>query len=181
MSAKDESIYFLNAGSPEAEHRRLNTQHFVFTDIMQEDLLPPHIASSLAASPTPPKILDLATGSAIWLVEIAKTLPPEAELVGVDLDTSKFPPASSLPSNISLQTANIHEPFPEELLGKFDVVHLRLIIFALKDGLGIDLVKNLMTLLKPGGYLVWTETGPVSRLDYESLSFSLKDVTRHIH
>ncbi|KAI1810827.1 hypothetical protein GGS20DRAFT_579569 [Poronia punctata] len=161
MAVATDTIYFLNAGSPDAEHDRLNTQHHVFTAIMQDDLLPPQVASAIATLSTPPKILDIATGSAIWLREIAKTLPAESELIGVDLDTSKFPPADSLPSNITLRTANMHEPFPEEMLGKFDVVHIRLIIFALKENLGADLAKNLMTLLKPGGYFVWTETGPL--------------------
>ncbi|TRX93966.1 hypothetical protein FHL15_005044 [Xylaria flabelliformis] len=155
------SIYLLNDGSAESEQGRLNRQHRLFDDIMQNDLLPPHIASSLNASSTPPKIVEIATGSAIWLLDIAKTFSPDAELVGIDFDTSKFPSASDLPPNITLRQSNMFEPFPNDLVGKFDVVNVRLIVFALKDGYGIELVRNLMTLLKPGGYIVWTETGPV--------------------
>lgn len=153
-----ESVYFLNAGAAEAERERLNKQHRLFDDIMNNELLPPHITSALSTSPEPPKILEIATGTAVWLTELAKTLPADAELVGLDYDTSKFPP--SLPSNITLRQANMYEPFPSDLLGKFDVVNVRLIIFALKVGQGTDLVKNLMTLLRPGGYIVWAETGP---------------------
>jgi ubiquinone/menaquinone biosynthesis C-methylase UbiE len=155
-----ESIYILNAGSAQSEHDRLNSQHHLFNDVLQNDLLPPHITSSLSRLPTPPKVLEIATGTAVWLTEIAKTLSPDAELVGLDFDTSKFPPQSSLASNITLRQANMFEPFASDLLGKFDVVNVRLIIFALKAGYGTDLVKNLMTLLKPGGYIVWSETGP---------------------
>ncbi|KAI1741934.1 hypothetical protein F4680DRAFT_464239 [Xylaria scruposa] len=154
------SIYLLNDGSAEPEQVRLNRQHRLFDDIMQNDLLPPHIASSLDSSSTPPKIVEIATGSAIWLLDIAKTFSPDAELVGIDLDTSKFPSASDLPPNITLRQANMFEPFPNDLIGKFDVVNMRLIVFALKEGYGTELVRNLMTLLKPGGYMVWTETGP---------------------
>ncbi|KAI0431740.1 hypothetical protein F5Y09DRAFT_303708 [Xylaria sp. FL1042] len=154
-----ESVYFLNAGAAQSEHDRLNRQHRLFDDMMQNDLLPPHIASSLSASPTPPNILEIATGTAVWLSEVAKTLPADAELVGLDYDTSKFPPSHA--PNITLRQANMYEPFPEDLLGKFDVVNVRLIIFALKVGQGTDLVRNLMTLLKPGGYIVWAETGPL--------------------
>ncbi|KAI0118234.1 S-adenosyl-L-methionine-dependent methyltransferase [Nemania sp. FL0031] len=157
-----DSIYILNAGSAQSEHDRLNLQHHLFNDMMQNDLLPPHIATSLSSSPTPPKVLEIATGTGIWLSEIAKTLSPDAELVGLDFDTSKFPAPSSLAPNITLRQANMFEPFPSDLLGEFDVVNIRLIIFALKDGYGTNLVKNLMTLLKPGGYIVWAETGPVS-------------------
>ncbi|GAW24526.1 hypothetical protein ANO14919_141130 [Xylariales sp. No.14919] len=155
-----ESIYFLNAGAAQAEQDRLNRQHRLFDDMMQNDLLPPHIASALATSPTPPKVLEIATGTAVWLTEVAKTLRPDAEFVGLDYDTSKFP--TSLPPNITLRQADMFKPFPSDLLGKFDVVNVRLIIFALKEGQGTDLVKSLMTLLKPGGYVVWAETGPVS-------------------
>ncbi|KAJ8120366.1 hypothetical protein ONZ43_g2908 [Nemania bipapillata] len=160
VSNNTESIYILNAGSAQSEHDRLNSQHHLFNNIMQNDLLPPHITTSISNSKTPPKIVEIATGTAVWLSEIAKTLSPDAELVGLDFDTSKFPPPSSLASNITLRQANMFEPFPTDLLGKFDVVNVRLIIFALKDGLGTDLVKNLMTLLKPGGYISWAETGP---------------------
>ncbi|KAI1129266.1 hypothetical protein F5Y10DRAFT_238578 [Nemania abortiva] len=163
MLTKDstDSIYILNAGSAQTEHDRLNSQHHLFNNIMQNDLLPPHIASSLSNSPTPPKILEIATGTGVWLSEIAKTLSPDAELVGLDFDTSKFPALSSLAPNITLRQGNMFEPFPSDLLGKFDVVNIRLIIFALKEGYGPNLVKNLMTLLKPGGYIVWAETGPL--------------------
>ncbi|KAI1309560.1 hypothetical protein F5Y03DRAFT_348001 [Xylaria venustula] len=154
-----ESVYFLNAGAAQSEHERLNKQHRLFDDMMNNELLPPHIASSLALSPTPPKVLEIATGTAIWLTEVAKTLSPEAELVGLDYDTTKFP--ASPPSNITLRQANMYEPFPSDLLGKFDVVNVRLIIFAMKEGQGIDLARNLTTLLKPGGYIVWAETGPL--------------------
>ncbi|KAI1421795.1 hypothetical protein F5Y12DRAFT_765953 [Xylaria sp. FL1777] len=158
-NVETESVYFLNAGVAQSEHDRLNRQHHLFDDMMQNDLLPPDVASSLSKSPTPPKILEIATGTAIWLSEVGKTLSPDAELVGLDYDTTKF--QSSLAPNITLRQANMYEPFPSDLLGKFDVVNVRLIIFALKEGQGTDLVKNLMTLLKPGGYIVWAETGPL--------------------
>ena len=51
----------------------------------------------------------------------------------------------------------MYRPFPPDLLGQFDVVHARLITFALKAGQGPGLVKNLMTLLWPGGWAVWSE------------------------
>ncbi|KAI1182472.1 S-adenosyl-L-methionine-dependent methyltransferase [Nemania serpens] len=157
-----ESIYILNAGSAQTEHDRLNTQHHIFTEIMQNHLLPPHIASSLSASPTPPKIIEIATGTAVWLSETAKTLPPDSELVGLDFDTSKFPSPSSLAPNITLRQANMYEPFPGDLFGRFDVVHMRLITFALKEGYAVDLAKNLMTLLKPGGHLLFSCVEPPS-------------------
>lgn len=151
----------LNDGSAQSEHDRLNLQHALLDDIMRNDLLPPHIASALSASSTPPKILEIATGTAVWLSDVAKTLSPDAELVGLDFDTSKFPEPSTLAPNISLRQANMFKPFASDLLGQFDVVNVRLIVFALKAGDGIGLAKNIMSLLKPGGHLVWTETSPL--------------------
>ncbi|KAI0547521.1 hypothetical protein F4679DRAFT_586395 [Xylaria curta] len=167
------SIYLLNDGSAESEQGRLNRQHHLFDDIMQNDLLPPHIASSLDTSSTPPKIIEIATGSAIWLLDIAKTFSPDAELVGIDFDTSKFPSASDLPPNITLRQANMFESFPNDLVGKFDVVNVRLIVFALKEGCGIELVRNLMTLLKPGGYICLTSLEPPSQawFKYQDVDF----------
>lgn len=155
-----ESMYMLNSGSSQVERDRLNVQHHLFNEIMQGHLLPPHIIAELDAASTPPKILEMATGSAVWLTEVAKTLPADAELVGLDYDTSRFPPPSSLPPNLKLGKGDMYEPFPDDLLGKFDVVHVRMILFGVKEGRGLEVARNLLTLLKPGGYLVWVETGP---------------------
>ncbi|KAJ2992242.1 hypothetical protein NUW58_g2232 [Xylaria curta] len=158
------TIYFLNAGSAQSEDERLNTQFYLFNDAVRNELLPQHISSSLSASSAPPKIMEIATGTGIWLSELAKTLPPDAELVGLDYDTSKFPPTSSLTPNITLRHADMYEPFPSDLLGKFDVVHVRLVIFAMKDGYGARLAKNLMTLLKPGGHITCLPIGMIAYL-----------------
>ncbi|KAJ3579230.1 hypothetical protein NPX13_g1340 [Xylaria arbuscula] len=117
-----ESMYMLNSGSSQAERDRLDVQHHLFNEIMQGHLLPPHIIAELNASPAPPKVLEMATGSAVWLTEVAKLLPSEAELVGLDYDTSRFPLSSSLPPNVKLCKGDMYEPFPNGLLGKFDVL-----------------------------------------------------------
>ncbi|KAI1357939.1 hypothetical protein F5Y08DRAFT_333515 [Xylaria arbuscula] len=157
-----ESMYMLNSGSSQAERDRLDVQHHLFNEIMQGHLLPPHIIAELNASPAPPKVLEMATGSAVWLTEVAKLLPSEAELVGLDYDTSRFPLSSSLPPNVKLCKGDMYEPFPNGLLGKFDVVHVRMILFGVKEGRGIEVARNLLTLLKPGGHLLVTTIEPPS-------------------
>lgn len=163
MSApnKGDSIYVLNDGSSShLERDRLDVQHEICNDVMRDELLPSHIQAELLASSSSraPKVLDVATGSASWLRAMAKLLPPKAELVGLDYDPTKFPPPSLLAGNITLREADMYRPFPGDLIGHFDVVHARLITFALKAGQGAELVKNLMTLLRPGGWIVWSET-----------------------
>ncbi|KAI1131813.1 S-adenosyl-L-methionine-dependent methyltransferase [Nemania abortiva] len=158
----DDSVYALNESTKagvEQERDRLEEQHHFFDDVMNNELLPPHIASHLAAIPSP-RVCDFATGTSIWLRELSKTLPTSAELVGLDFDASKFPRPEALPPNITLSLADGFQPFPKEFQNRFDVVHLRFFLFALKTDQGVPLVKNLLSLLRPGGWLVWTETNP---------------------
>ncbi|KAI1114488.1 S-adenosyl-L-methionine-dependent methyltransferase [Nemania sp. NC0429] len=153
-----ESLYILNRAEDQLEEEiyRLETQHHLLDDMMNNEMLPPHIAGQIAAIPSP-RVCEVATGSAIWLRKVAKTLPASAELVGLDLDTSKFPRPEALPPNIRLGSANAYEPFPEEFRGRFDVVYIRLFAFAARRGGGVALARNLASLLRPGGWLVWVE------------------------
>lgn len=152
----NESIYTLNGGVDGVERTRLDVQHPFFHNIMERQLLPAHIAAELQSNPSP-KVLEVATGSAIWLRDLAETLPKSAELIGLDFDTSKFP--TDLPPNIKLGFGDMYEPVPEELQGRFDVVHVRLILYAARKGMGVWLAKNLLSLLRPGGWLVWADGG----------------------
>ena len=49
------------------------------------------------------------------------------------------------------------EPFPKEYLGTYDLVHVKLLYAALTKDESLLAVKNLKTLLKPDGYLFWSE------------------------
>ncbi|KAI0473997.1 S-adenosyl-L-methionine-dependent methyltransferase [Xylariaceae sp. FL0804] len=153
----DKSIYILNDGDV-ADGGRLDWQHQFTDDITGNELLPQHIMMELAAHPTP-KVLDVGTGTGIWLTEMAKRLPASAEFVGLDFDTSKFP--EKLPPNVRLERADMLAPFPAGLLGRFDVVHARWIVQALKRGAAKSLVENLLTLLRPGGWVVWMDGNPL--------------------
>ncbi|KAI1079024.1 S-adenosyl-L-methionine-dependent methyltransferase [Whalleya microplaca] len=149
-----ESIYTLNDATESFEADRLSWQHGYFQGIMNDEPLPQHITTELSSNPSP-KILDLATGTGIWLTELAKVLPASAELDGLDFDSSKYP--QKLPANIKLGYANIFEPFPEELHNRYDVVNIRFLVLATKIGDGVRLVSNVLPLLKPGGWIVWTD------------------------
>ncbi|TGJ84544.1 hypothetical protein E0Z10_g4250 [Xylaria hypoxylon] len=155
------SLYILNESTKNGikqETVRLELQHRFCDDIMNNELLPSHITNQLAETPSP-RVCDIATGTAIWLKDLAETLPASAELVGLDFDVSKFPEPEALPSNIRLGFVDAYEPFPEEFQNRFDVVHLRHFILATKRDHGVPLVQNLLSLLRPGGWLVWVEAG----------------------
>lgn len=44
------------------------------------------------------------------------------------------------------------DPVPEELVGRYDVIHIRLFMLVILSGDPIPLLKNLMKLLKPGEF-----------------------------
>ncbi|RYC55860.1 hypothetical protein CHU98_g10347 [Xylaria longipes] len=158
-----DSPYILNRSDEndiKQETCRLDFQHHFFDDMMNNELLPPHITGQLAANRSP-RVCEIATGSAIWLRQLARILPVSAELVGLDFDTSKFPEPEELPSNIRLGFGDAYKPFPDEYRERFDVVHLRHFYIASKKDHGIFLVRNLLSLLRPGGWLVWAEASAI--------------------
>ena len=53
-----------------------------------------------------------------------------------------------LPGNIHFHHQNFLEPFPEEFLGKYDVVNVRVMVVALSSDEWGPAVRNLMTLLR---------------------------------
>ncbi|KAI9871737.1 MAG: hypothetical protein M1830_002509 [Pleopsidium flavum] len=50
---------------------------------------------------------------------------------------------------------------PAQLVGQFDIVHVRLITLVIKDNNALPVINNLRKLLKPGGYLQWDEVDTV--------------------
>ncbi|KAJ5619785.1 hypothetical protein N7510_003769 [Penicillium lagena] len=80
-----------------------------------------------------------------------------ADLDGFDLSDAMFPCKNALPENITFHQQNLLEPFPDEYLGKYDVVNVRVMVVALSSDEWEPAVRNLMTLLKPGGHLQWTD------------------------
>jgi SAM-dependent methyltransferase len=153
----DTSVYTLNNGPKGVEESRLWNQHTnVFTP-MTGGLLPKVIQDHLKSAASSPAVADVACGTGIWLIDLAKDLPPTSRLDGYDFDTSKFPEPNVLPSNIKLRYGNALEPFPEAIQGTYDLVHVRLVMFGLKAEQWEIMAENLWKLLKPGGYLLWDE------------------------
>lgn len=162
------------------EIERLDWNHTnVLVPVLGGRILPPEVDAYLqglvterTASPTTSNdqpvvsVADIATGTGIWLVDVAKSLPPTARLDGFDYNSSKFWPTAALPPNVQLQEANALKPFPAELHGQYDLVHVRLMFLALKTSDWAVVAANLRTLLRPGGYLLWEELDAVNWKGY---------------
>lgn len=153
-------MYTLNTGAKGVEGDRLVCQHGNLTkwtnglapDIILRDL----VSESKGGIPA---VADICTGTGVWLRDIASLLNPKARLDGFDLDTTKFLEPAMLPPNVKLAKGDAMKPFPEGAIGAYDLVHIRLVHFALKTDEWEKVAANLRTLLKPGGYLLWAETG----------------------
>ncbi|KAL5603990.1 hypothetical protein FOVSG1_006740 [Fusarium oxysporum f. sp. vasinfectum] len=154
----ESGIYTLDYGESAAEANRLTYQH-AGSLILTKTLLPSSIRSYLSSLTSPLAVADIGTGTGVWLCDLAPELPSDAHLDGYDVDQSKFLSPQDLPPNVKLSFGNILDPFPPELLGKYDLVHVRLLMFALKADQWLPTAANLRTLLKPDGYLMWDETG----------------------
>ncbi|KAF2235508.1 hypothetical protein EV356DRAFT_120428 [Viridothelium virens] len=136
-----------------AASSRLNLQFFLWKDLLRFNLHP-DIAKTLNPHA---RIADVATGTSIWLVDLARELPLTTELYGFDVDLTQSPPAESLPSHLHLATWDMFTPPPKDLVSTFDVVHLRLVTLVIKNSDPTTLIANVARLLKPGGYMQWDE------------------------
>lgn len=143
--------YWLGRASD--EQKRLLKQHAIWTRSIGY-LLHPSIASSL---PPNAQIADIGTGTGIWPLEMAQQHPTYT-IHGFDISSEQFLPQASLPANVTLGYGDFLAPMPEELQGRFDLVNVRLIIISLGPvEVWKRVLANIMTLLKPGGAVCWTE------------------------
>jgi hypothetical protein len=150
-------IYYLNNGEKGWEEERLDWSHYqMIVPLVGKDLLPQEIKDDLKSKQSP-MIADVCTGTGVWAVSVAKELP-HAQIRGFDIDLSKF--ATNLPSNVQLQHGDVFEPFPSELLGKFDLVHARFLVSLLRKEDWVPVARNFMSLLRPGGWILWEDSGP---------------------
>ena len=82
----------------------------------------------------------------IWLIDVNRQLP-SARLDGFDVSADQYPPKEWLPANLSLKTLDVHKPVPEELKGKYDIVHVRLFLTVVKNDNPLPILENLMEML----------------------------------
>ncbi|UKZ82806.1 hypothetical protein TrVFT333_010604 [Trichoderma virens FT-333] len=123
-------------GRDYAEGLRLETQHLLW-NIHNGFTIDPKIPITPQT-----KIADLGTGTGVWLLDVATQVPPTVQLDGFDISDEQFPHKSNVPDNVNFRITDALSKVPDDLLGKYDVVHIRY--------LG-------PILLKPGGYLQWEE------------------------
>ncbi|KAK6528444.1 hypothetical protein TWF281_009685 [Arthrobotrys megalospora] len=157
IAQNSEQTYIVDFEPPEKERLRLNIQHDAVVRNYGH-LLPPAIPDHGNLT----DVADVATGTGIWLTQLAEHLPATATLHGFDITDRLFPDQSTLPQNVSFSLLNVLEPIPESLCEKYDIVHIRGLCFVLKANEWAGVVKNVTRMIKPSGYIVWTDTNPGS-------------------
>ena len=131
---------------------RFNLQFYLWKETLQFNLHP-----SIPNPEANPRIADVATGTGFWLLDLASTLPTSVQLDGFDITLTQAPPGVWLPKNINMSIWNVFEDVPKHLAGKFDIVHVRLLLLVVSNATVESVVRRLAELLKPGGYLQWDE------------------------
>jgi SAM-dependent methyltransferase len=159
MATESEEQYTLPRN--QSESARLQGQHEVYTEHVGY-LLHPTLVESLKASKTDGvRIADIGTGTGAWLLDIASSPAlqfTKLELVGLDISDAQFPAASSVPQNCTFDVLNILAPVPEKWKGTFDVVNLRLLVCGFSTADWAVAAKNVMRMLKSGGWVQWCES-----------------------
>lgn len=84
----------------------------------------------------------------LWLTDLARQFP-NAQLHGFDISSEQYIAAGFLPSNVSLRILDIFKDIPEEYVGKYDIVHARLLVQVVNQlgGDPLPVLKNLIKLL----------------------------------
>ncbi|KAI9037495.1 UMTA methyltransferase family protein [Aspergillus affinis] len=130
---------------------RLNLQHYLWHESIGY-----HMHPKVKIPKSNPVIADVATGTALWPIHVAREVP-SARIDGIDIDMTQAPQPPWLPANVRLRSWNLFSPVPPDLRGKYDLVHVRLLVLVLSGVDPLPAIRNLLALVKPGGYLQWDE------------------------
>ncbi|KAL9619366.1 MAG: hypothetical protein Q9160_006046 [Pyrenula sp. 1 TL-2023] len=131
---------------------RLNLQYYLWQDTFRF-----HLHPSIPELAPDARIADFATGSGIWLLDLSEKVPPTTQLEGFDISLSQTPSTVWLPPNVRFHSYNLFSDPPDEFIGRYDVIHIRLIALVIKNNDPSVIIKNLTKMLKPGGHLQWEE------------------------
>ena len=136
------------------ESKRLDFQHEFTKAMGHGKLLHPSIALHNVRA-----IADVGTGTGVWLDDVAEFLQDPTqngeapELVGFDISAEQFPSAKDRPPNVDLVVHDMTSRFPEKYHGRFDIVNIRYLEYALKESDLQEAVENIAEILRKTLYL----------------------------
>ncbi|EED18135.1 LaeA-like methyltransferase, putative [Talaromyces stipitatus ATCC 10500] len=154
MPAITDEIYILSRD--QTESARLEEQHAFFVEVTGGKPIHPSIEQGNLFA-----VADIATGTGAWLRDVSQllsTIPddPQRYYHGFDISSAQFP-STPFQSNMEFSVHDILQPFPQEHMGRYDLVNVRFLLGAIKEADYFTAINNAATLLKPNGYLQWAE------------------------
>ncbi|KAL8801205.1 MAG: hypothetical protein Q9200_007015 [Gallowayella weberi] len=94
---------------------------------------------------------------------MAKRLP-EITIDGFAIDLSKVPSPQWLPPNVTIRKVdNYTTDLPKDEQSTYDVVRVANLTTSIEDNNPGPVIKNVLTMLKPGGYIQWDEVDTAHR------------------
>jgi hypothetical protein len=73
----------------------------------------------------------MCTHNSIWLFDDRENITSSACLEGFDVSFDSAPPTEALPSNVALRHWDVRKDIPDDLVGVFDLIHVRFFSFVL--------------------------------------------------
>ncbi|KAI1287224.1 S-adenosyl-L-methionine-dependent methyltransferase [Xylaria venustula] len=139
------------------DNNRINLQHYQWIELFGY-----HVHPQIPTDSPGLCVADIGTGTGVWLTDLSTRLPATTRLDGFDISLSATPPLEWLPSNVTFQKWDVREDVPEEMLARYDIVHIRLLSFVLRDDEVPRILEKVVKMIKPGGYLQWAEADVTS-------------------
>lgn len=103
------------------------------------------------------RVAEIGAATGIWLIDLARYLPPTAQIHGFDINISQCSPHEWLPENVSIHQLDCLAPLPENIVEQYDIVHIQLFQLGIQDREPEPIIQNLIRMLKPGGWISWGE------------------------
>ncbi|KAI0147481.1 S-adenosyl-L-methionine-dependent methyltransferase [Xylariaceae sp. FL1272] len=156
-----DDVYMENMTRLPSETFRLNEQFDLMTKYASH---PPrnmgYILHPSLNLPPSPRIADIGTGTARFIICLHPQIPA-ATFEGIDISPDLFQ-QDGLPAGATLSVLDLKQPFPVHMHEKYDVVHLRLLVSAMRPEDWGPAVRNVFRIVRPGGYVQWEECDFIS-------------------
>ncbi|KAL8999550.1 MAG: hypothetical protein Q9169_001639 [Polycauliona sp. 2 TL-2023] len=137
------------------EIQRLIDLHAVYEDAMNGQL----ILAPVNLEEPGKRILDSGTADGTWLRGVRSSLSAQHHYFGSDIEAELFP---TQPDGITYFQQSFQDPWPVEFRNTFDVVHVRGSLAGSSPKRPVDVIKNLASLPKPGGWIQLMEMNAFS-------------------
>lgn len=168
----ENSVYLLPADTEEG--RRLNLQHANLVYAAGGKLLLAPIDLQDGDC-----VLDCATGTGIWLLDMLSRLSNGVTLTGVDMSSHLFPDASITPPNATFLQQSILD-LPSDWTSTYALIHQRLLIAALRTEEWPTVISGYFRALRPGGWMQLCEVYPAGCMSLGPCTSRVRSLQREL-